>query len=320
MVDESTLKALEEKVAELKRLIQQDGLDLHGELDLLEKKLRELQHEYFANLSDWDRVKLARDERRPTGIELVELVFDDFYELRGDRLLGDDPALRGGLAKLGKRSIVVLFHQKGRGLEEQRRRRFGMAGPAGYRKAVRLMGLAERLRLPLVSLVDTPGAYPGVESESHNIAGAIADCIDRMLSLRVPTVAVIVGEGGSGGAIAIACADRVLMLEYAIYTVISPEGAAAILWKDQKAAPKAAEALGLSAPKLLKLGVIDEVIPEPLGGAHNDPKATASAIRKAISKHLSKLMRLPLDELHALRYKRYRDAGSYRTVEPKDRM
>ncbi len=318
MVDESTLKALEEKVAELKRLIQQDGLDLHGELELLERKLQELQREYFANLSDWDRVKLARDERRPTGIELVELVFDDFYELRGDRLLGDDPALRGGLAKLGKRPLVVLFHQKGRGIEEQRRYRFGMAGPAGYRKAMRLMDLAERLRLPLVSLVDTPGAYPGVEAEAHNIAGTIAGCIDKMLSLRVPTVAVIVGEGGSGGAIAIACADRVLMLEYAVYTVISPEGAAAILWKDQKAAPKAAEALGLSAPKLLELGVIDEIIPEPLGGAHNDPEATASSIRKAISKHLSKLMRLPLDELLGLRYKRYRDAGSYRAVEPED--
>ncbi|HDC92997.1 MAG TPA: acetyl-CoA carboxylase carboxyl transferase subunit alpha, partial [Candidatus Acetothermia bacterium] len=200
-------------------------------------------------------------------------------------------------------------------LEEQKRYRFGMAGPAGYRKAVRLMELAGRLRLPLVSLVDTPGAYPGVEAESHNIAGTIAQCLQTMLGLPVPTVAVIVGEGGSGGAVAIACADRVLMLEYAIYSVISPEGAAAILWKDQKAVPKAAEALGLSAPKLKELGVIDEVLPEPLGGAHSDPQATAATIRAALEKHLAELSSLPLDKLLQLRYKRYRDAGSYRELE-----
>ncbi|MGY4706164.1 acetyl-CoA carboxylase carboxyltransferase subunit alpha [Candidatus Bipolaricaulota sp. J31] len=315
MVDEGTLKALEDKIAELKKLVQQDGLELAEELSLLERKLEELRREYFSTLSDWDRVKLARHERRPTGIELVEKVFDDFYELRGDRLLGDDQALRGGLAKLGGKPVVVLFHQKGRTLEEQKRYRFGMAGPAGYRKATRLMRMADRLRLPLISLVDTPGAYPGVEAESHNIAGTIARSIETMLSVRVPTVAVIVGEGGSGGAVAIACADRVLMFEYAIYSVISPEGAAAILWKDQKAAPKAAEALGLSAPKLLALGVIDEMLPEPLGGAHTDPDAAAATVREALMRHLGELSSLPLDELLALRYKRYRDVGSYREVE-----
>ncbi len=315
MVDEATLKALEEKVTELRRLVEQDGLALEEELALLERRLEELRREYFARLSDWDRVKLARDPRRPTGIELVEQVFDDFYELRGDRLLRDDPALRGGLAKLSGKPLVVLFHQKGKTLEEQKRYRFGMAGPAGYRKAVRLMELAGRLRLPLVSLVDTPGAYPGVEAESHNIAGTIAQCLQTMLGLPVPTVAVIVGEGGSGGAVAIACADRVLMLEYAIYSVISPEGAAAILWKDQKAAPKAAEALGLSAPKLKDLGVIDEVLPEPLGGAHSDPQATAATVRTALEQHLSELSSLPLDKLLSLRYKRYRHAGSYRELK-----
>lgn len=315
MVDEGTLKALEDKVAELKRLVEQDGLALEEELALLERRLEELRREYFAKLSDWDRVKLARDPRRPTGIELVEMVFDDFYELRGDRLLRDDQALRGGLAKLAGRPLVVLFHQKGKNLEEQKKYRFGMAGPAGYRKAARLMELAGRLRFPLVSLVDTPGAYPGVEAESHNVAGTIAQCLYTMLGLPVPTVAVIVGEGGSGGAVAIAAADRVLMLEYAIYSVISPEGAAAILWKDQKAAPKAAEALGLSAPRLRELGVIDEVLPEPLGGAHSDPRTTAATIRSALEKHLSELASLPLDKLLRLRYKRYRHAGSYRELE-----
>lgn len=311
MVDERTLKALEEKIAELKRLAEVDGVGLSEELKLLEGKLQELRREYFASLSDWDRVKLARHERRPTGIELVERVFDDFYELRGDRLLGDDRALRGGVAKLEGRTVAVLFHQKGGDLEEQKLCRFGMAGPAGYRKAKRIMELAGRLRIPLVSLVDTPGAYPGVEAESHNIAGTIAECIYTMLGLPVPTVAVIVGEGGSGGAIAVAAADRVLMLEYAIYSVISPEGAAAILWKDQKAVQQAAENLCLSAPKLLRLGVIDGVIPEPLGGAHTDPAATAAAVREALIDSLEELSSIPLDELLGLRYKRYRDAGSY---------
>ncbi len=311
MVDERTLQALEEKIAEIKHLIQSDGVDLSQELELLEERLEKLRKEYFAHLSDWDRVKLARHEHRPTGIELVQRVFDDFYELRGDRLLGDDQALRGGLAKLAGRPLVILFHQKGRNPEEQRRFRFGMAGPAGYRKAVRLMRLAERLRLPLVSLVDTPGAYPGVEAESHNIAGTIAESLYTLLGLRVPTFAVIVGEGGSGGAVAIAACDRVLMLEYAIYSVISPEGAAAIIWKDQKAVRRAAEVLHLSAPKLLKLGVVDGIVPEPPGGAHTDPGATAAAIRESLIRELEDLCSRPLDELLALRYKRYRHVGAF---------
>jgi len=310
VADERTIRALEEKVAELRRLVEEGGVDLREELALLERRLQALRRELYESLSDWDRVRLARHPGRPRGLELVKRVCENFYELRGDRMGGDDPALRGGLARLGGRPVAVLFHHRGCSPEEQRACRGGMALPAGYRKAARIMHIAERLRLPLVTFIDTPGAYPGVEAEAANIAGAIAECIATMLSLSVPTVAAILGEGGSGGAIALAAADRVLMLENATYTVISPEGAAAILWKDAAAAPQAAQALALSAPRLLELGVIDEVIPEPLGGAHVDPDATAQAIRDAVVRHVSELEGLPLDERRKLRYSRYRNAGN----------
>ena len=310
MADERAIRALEEKVAELRRLVEEDGLDLGEELALLEERLQELRREYYRSLSDWDRVKLARHPERPRGLALVQRVFDDFYELRGDRMGGDDLALRGGLARLANRPVVTLFHHRGATPEEQRASRSGMALPAGYRKAARIMQVAERLRLPVITFIDTPGAYPGVKAEEENIAGAIAECIFTMLQLSVPTLAAIVGEGGSGGAIALATADRVLMLENSTYTVISPEGAAAILWKDAAAAPQAAQALALSAPRLLELGVVDEVISEPLGGAHVDPEATATALREAISRHLTELSRLSVDERRRLRYSRYRNAGN----------
>jgi acetyl-CoA carboxylase carboxyl transferase subunit alpha len=310
VVDERTMRALEEKVAELRRLVEEDGVDLRDELTLLEQRLQALRREYYAGLSDWDRVRLARRPDRPRGLTLVQAVCEDFYELRGDRIGGDDPALRGGLARLGGKAVTVLFHHRGTSPEEQRACRSGMALPTGYRKAVRIMEIAARLKLPLITFIDTPGAYPGVEAEAANIAGAIAKSIATMLSLPVPTVAVILGEGGSGGAVALAAADRVLMLENATYTVISPEGAAAILWKDAAAAPQAAQALALSAPRLLELGVIDEVIPEPLGGAHVDPEGTAQAVRDAVLRHLSELEGLPLDERRKLRYNRYRNAGN----------
>ncbi|MBC7099232.1 acetyl-CoA carboxylase carboxyltransferase subunit alpha [Candidatus Bipolaricaulota bacterium] len=310
VADENVIQALEDKIAELRRLVERDGVDLREELALLEQRLQALRREHYRGLSDWDRVRLARHPGRPRGLELVRRVCEDFYELRGDRMGGDDPALRGGLARLGERPVVVLFHHRGSSKEEQRACRAGMALPSGYRKAARLMRLADRLRLPLVTFIDTPGAYPGVEAEERNIAGAIAECIATMLSLSVPTVAVILGEGGSGGAIALAVADRVLMLENATYTVISPEGAAAILWKDATAAPQAAQALALSAPRLLELGVVDEVIPEPLGGAHVDPGATAQGLRASLIKHLAELQALPVDKRRHLRYSRYRNAGS----------
>jgi acetyl-CoA carboxylase carboxyl transferase subunit alpha len=309
MPDENTIRSLEEKLAELRRLVEEEGLELGEELSLLEGRLRRLKEEAYRDLSDWDRVKLARHPERPRGLKLVGEVCDDFYELRGDRLGSDDLALRGGIARLAGQPLLILFHHRGDTPEEQRLCRAGMAMPSGYRKAVRLMRIAERLRLPVLTLIDTPGAFPGVKAEEENIAGAIAESIATMLELSVPTVAVIVGEGGSGGAIALAASDRVLMLENAIYTVISPEGAAAILWKDASAAPQAAQALALAAPRLLELGVIDEIIPEPLGGAHLDHRATASAIRAAVLRHLEEISPLSVEERRELRYSKYRNVG-----------
>ncbi len=313
MPSEEPIRVLEAKVAELRQMVVDGELDLKEELELLERKLHGLKEKRYASLSDWDRVALARHTDRPRGLRLVEAVTESFYELRGDRAIGDDPALRGGLARLGGHRAVLLFHHRGATAEEQRTCRSGMAKPQGYRKALRLMDIADRLRLPLVTLVDTPGAYPGVEAEEQNIAGAIAACIARMLSMRVPTISVIHGEGGSGGAIALAVADRVIMLENATYSVISPEGAAAILWKDAGAAPEAAGALRITAPRLLELAIADEVVPEPLGGAHNDPAATADALQAVIVRHLGELHVRSLDERMAMRYKRYRHAGGSRS-------
>ncbi|UCF10742.1 MAG: acetyl-CoA carboxylase carboxyltransferase subunit alpha, partial [Candidatus Bipolaricaulota bacterium] len=268
MSDERTLDLLEAKIAELRELNKLDGMNLAAEIGKLERKLESLRIEHYAELSDWDRVKLARHAKRPTSLDLVPHVCESFFELHGDRLAGDDAALVGGLARIDGRSVVLLAHQKGRSTEESKERLFGMSRPQGYRKALRLMRLAERFGFPVVSLIDTPGAYPGLESESLNIGGAIAENLAAMMTLAVPSIAVVIGEGGSGGALAIGAADRLLMLENAVYTVISPEGAAAVLWKNKERIPDAAEALALTAPRLLELALIDEVIPEPLGGAH----------------------------------------------------
>ncbi|MFN3346589.1 MAG: carboxyl transferase domain-containing protein, partial [Candidatus Bipolaricaulaceae bacterium] len=285
MREEERLKVLEEKAAELRRLAEQDGLDLHEEIAVLERKIAELRRQMYAELSPWARVQLARRPDRPSGLPFVQALCEAFYELRGDRVVADDPALRGGLARLAGRRLAVLFHHRGATPEEQRVSRFGMASAQGYWKAKRIMEVAARLRLAVLTLINTPGAYPGVQAEAHNVAGAIASCIWTMLRHPAPTVAVILGEGGSGGAVAIAAADRVLMLENATYSVISPEGAASILWKDAKVAPKAAEALKLTARDLYELGLIDEVIPEPPGGAHTDFSATVAAVRQALLRH-----------------------------------
>jgi acetyl-CoA carboxylase carboxyl transferase subunit alpha len=309
MTEEERLKVLEEKAAELRRLAQENGLDLSAELAVLEQKIAELKKSIYAELSPWGRVQLARRPDRPSGLPFVQALCEAFYELRGDRVVSDDPALRGGLAKLGKMRVALLFHQRGTTPEEQRQARFGMASAQGYWKARRIMEVGARLRLPLLTLINTPGAYPGVQAEVHNIAGAIAACIWQMLKHPAPTVAVILGEGGSGGAVALAAADRVLILKNATYSVISPEGAASILWKDAKFAEKAAENLRLTAQDLLTLGVVDEVIPEPPGGAHTDFAKTVEAVREAVLRHFAELSTYPLDELLRLRYKRYRHVG-----------
>ncbi len=312
MSDERTLDLLEAKIEELRHLDAADGIDLSKEIERLEAKLEELRQELYANLSDWERVKLARHPKRPYALDYIDAVFTDFYELHGDRLDGDDRALLTGLARLDGRTVVVVGQQKGRSTEENKERFFGMPRPQGYRKAQRAMRLAERFGFPVVALIDTPGAYPGLESEEHNIGGAIAESLLTMAGLRVPIVAVVIGEGGSGGALAIGLADRVLMLENAVYTVISPESAAVILWKDKERMKEAAEALSLTADRLRDLGLIDGVIPEPLGGAHKDFDRTASALKEDLARRLAELANLEPKRLVEERYRRYREVGRYR--------
>ena len=314
MSDERTLDLLEAKIEELRHLDATDGIDLSKEIERLETKLDELREELYANLSDWERVKLARHPKRPYSLDYIDAIFTGFYELHGDRIDGDDRALLAGLARLDGRVVVLLGQQKGRSTEENKERFFGMTRPQGYRKARRAMQLAERFGFPVITLIDTPGAYPGLESEEANIGGAIAESLLTMSGLRVPIVAVVIGEGGSGGALAIGMADRVVMLENAVYTVISPESAAVILWKDKERMKEAAEALNLTAEHLQDLGLIDNVIPEPLGGAHKDFDRTASALKDELVRQLAGLEALEAPKLVEDRYRRYRDVGRYRDV------
>ena len=315
MSNERTLDLLEAKIEELRQLNAADGIDLSGEITKLEKKLLDLRRELYSNLSDWERVGIARNPKRPYSLNYIETVFTDFYELHGDRILGDDRALLTGMARLEGSPVVVIAQQKGRSTEENKERFFGMTRPIGYRKAKRAFEFAERFGFPVVTLVDTPGAYPGLESEESNIGGAIAASLLTMSQLKVPILSVVIGEGGSGGALAIALADRILMLENAIYSVISPEGAAAILWKNKEQAKDAAVALNLTADRLHELGLIDEVVPEPLGGAQRDFDRTAADLRAALVKHLGELRELELRELLDARYARYRAVGKFQEQE-----
>ena len=312
MSDERTLDLLESKIEELRQLDSLDGMDLSGEIAKLESKLADLRRELYANLTDWERVRIARNPKRPYSLDYIGAVFSDFYELHGDRMSGDDRALLTGMARLDGRPVMIVAQQKGRSTEENQERFFGMPRPQGYRKAIRAMRLAERFGLPVISLIDTPGAYPGLESEEKNIGGAIAESLSTMARLQVPIISVVIGEGGSGGALAIGVADRLLMLENATYSVITPEGAAAILWKDKERVPDAAAALNLTAPHLLELGLIDCVIDEPLGGAHKDFPSTANALRDELVSQLDELQQLSVEDLVGARYARYRNAGRVR--------
>ncbi|MFP4589106.1 MAG: acetyl-CoA carboxylase carboxyltransferase subunit alpha, partial [Candidatus Acetothermia bacterium] len=258
MEKDKLLKKLESQIAELQELANQNGMDLSEEISRLRQKLKEAEEKRKSEITDWDRVQLARHPNRPTAKQYIDLLMDDFYQLHGDRLLGDDRALIGGLAKFEGTTVVLIAQQKGGEVEESKDCNFGMVHPEGYRKARRLMQMAARFDFPLISLIDTPGAYPGKSAEKRNIGGTIAKCIDEMLKLPVPTISAIIGEGGSGGAVAIGAADRVVMLENAIYSVISPEGCAAILWKDREKAEEAAKQLRLTAPHIFELGLIDE--------------------------------------------------------------
>ena len=308
---EKPILELERRIAELKETAKATGGDLEAEIRLLEERLARLRKETYENLTPWQRVQLARASGRPTTLDVLEKAFQDFIELHGDRAFADDPAIVGGLAYLEGEKVVVVGHQKGRDTKENLQRNFGMPHPEGYRKAMRLMDLADRFGYPFLTFVDTPGAYPGVSAEERGQAWVIAQSIQRMSRLRVPAVTVILGEGGSGGALAIAVANRVLILENAWYSVISPESCAAILWRDAKEAPKAAEALKLTAKDLLQLKVVDAIVPEPEGGAHKDPDRAIRNIKEALLKALEELKGLSPEALYEDRYRRFRSLGAF---------
>jgi len=277
----------------------------------MESKIEEMKKSVYSNLTAWQRVQIARHTARPYTLDYFQLSFSDFVELHGDRRFADDASMPGGLATIGKHRCAVAGQQKGRDTKENIHRNFGCANPEGYRKAMRLMRMAEKFRMPFVSLIDTPGAYPGIGAEERHIAEAIAANIRDMMTLRTPTVAVVIGEGGSGGALGIGVSDRVLMLENAYYSVISPEGCAAILWKHRKHAPEAAEALKLTAKDLKELKLVDDVIPEPLGGAHQNQEAAITNLRDAIIRHLGELVKIPMDQLLEQRYEKFRRMGFF---------
>ena len=308
---EKPLRELSLQLDQLRQRSEENKLDLGTEIDAIERKIEATQHEIYSSLSPWQKVLIARHPKRPYALDYVEALFENFQELHGDRQYNDDRALIGGTAFFQGRSVMIVAQQKGRDTKENIQRNFGMAQPEGYRKALRLMRLAEKFGMPVVTFIDTPGAFPGIESEERHVSEAIAVNLREMAMLRVPSIAIVVGEGGSGGALGIGVTDRVLIFENSYYSVISPEGCAAILWKDRAAAPQAAEALKINADQLEKLGVVDEVIPEPFGGAHTDPKQAADALRYALLKHLNDLRALTVEQLLETRYERYRHLGVY---------
>lgn len=308
---EKPILELENKIEELKKFSSSEKIDLSKEIKNLETKLEDTKKQIFSNLSAWQRVQLARHPRRPYSFDYIAILFKDFFELHGDRLFGDDKALIGGFAQFENDKICIIGQQKGRDTKEKMARNFGMPHPEGYRKALRIMKLAEKFNMPIISFIDTPGAYPGIDAEERGQASAIAYNLMEMAELKVPIVVVVIGEGGSGGALGIGIGDRICVLENAYYSVISPEGCAAILWKANSKAPEAAEVLKLTANDLLKLGLIDEVINEPLGGAHSDLEKTADNIKKTLKKYLSELRSIPKEKLVKERYEKYRKMGQF---------
>ncbi len=306
---ELPLLELETRIAELGAIEETPAV--REEVARLEDRLDRLRQKTYAGLTAWQRTQLARHPRRPHARDFYKLLFDDFIELHGDRVYGDDPAVVGGLARFEGRSVVVIGQQKGRETREKIARNFGMPHPEGYRKALRLMQLGEKFRKPVLTLIDTPGAYPGIAAEERGQAEAIAHNLRVMAGLRTPVIAVVTGEGGSGGALAIGVANRVLMLEYAVYSVISPEGCAAILWNDAAKAPEAAELMRITAPDLLRLGVIDGIVPEPPGGAHRDWETTVARLREVLRAELAGLADKPAGTLVAERYEKFRRIGVF---------
>ena len=308
---ERDIVEIEGQIARLRDMAARRGLDVRDEVRVLTAKLDVLRDETYRNLTAMEQVQVARHPKRPYTLDYIDGIFTDWFELRGDRRYRDDEAVVGGWARLDGRSVMVIGHQKGRDMKENLRRNFGMPHPEGYRKALRLMKMAEKFGRPVVTLIDTPGAYPGFGAEERGQAEAIATNLREMARLRTPTVCVVIGEGGSGGALALGVTDRILLLEHAIYSVISPEGCAAILWRSAEEREKAASALRLTSSDLLALGVADEVIPEPPGGAHADPASTMAAVSAALNRHLNALQSMETDRMVAARWAKYEALGTW---------
>lgn len=306
---EKPIVELEKKIQELKSFTSNKKIDLSSEVKKLEEKLEHLKHDTYSNLTSWQRVQLARHPERPYTLDYINMIMTDFIELHGDRIFADDRAIVTGFAKIDQQKIIVMGHQKGRDTKENLKRNFGCAHPEGYRKALKVMQLAEKFNLPIVIFIDTPGAYPGLGAEERGQAQAIALNLREMMRIAVPIVAIVIGEGGSGGALGIGIADKVCVLENAYYSVISPEGCAAILWKSGSKAPEAAEVLKLTAEGLKKMGIIDEAIPEPLGGAHRNPQKMAQTLKETITRHLKELQARSKEKLLAARYEKFRSIG-----------
>jgi acetyl-CoA carboxylase carboxyl transferase subunit alpha len=306
---EKPLREVEEKI---EKLAASGGTKagVQDEIRKLRMKLAQLEHELYAKLTPWQRTQLARHPQRPSTLDYIGEIFRDFLEFHGDRSFGDDRAIVGGFARFNDRSIMVIGHQKGKTLKERMQRNFGMPNPEGYRKALRLMKMAEKFGRPIVTFIDTPGAYPGIGAEERGQAEAIARNLYAMSRLSVPIISIVIGEGGSGGALALGVSDRILMLEHGVYSVISPEGCAAILWDDPAKVPDAAASLKMTAQDLIDLRIVDDVIPEPLGGAHREPKAVTDRVAKALTNQLSQLTDLSLDQLLTQRDHKYRRMGA----------
>ncbi|MBN6188009.1 acetyl-CoA carboxylase carboxyltransferase subunit alpha [Aneurinibacillus sp. BA2021] len=308
---EKPLLELNAKIAELRKFTEEKDIDFTDEIVKLEAKAKSLAQEIYGNLTPWQRVQLARHPERPTTLDLINALCTDFIELHGDRLYGDDAAIVAGIAKFNGQPVTVIGHQKGRDTKENIARNFGMPHPEGYRKALRLMQQADKFNRPIICFINTTGAYPGKAAEERGQSEAIARNLREMASFGVPILCVVVGEGGSGGALALGVGNRLLMLENAFYSVISPEGAAALLWKDASQAQRAAETMKITAQDLYELGVVDEIVPEPIGGAHRHLAETAASLRTALTAHLSELSTMGRDELIADRYEKYKSIGRY---------
>jgi acetyl-CoA carboxylase carboxyl transferase subunit alpha len=308
---EKPLAELEARIEQIRALADESEVDVSGQIGQLEARYGQLRHEIFSSLSPAQRIQVARHPRRPSTLDYIQTISDEWIELHGDRGGSDDLALIGGIARLGGRPVIMLGHQKGRDTKDNIARNFGMASPGGYRKAMRLMDHADRFGMPIVAFIDTPGANPGVEGERLGQGEAIAYNLREMFRLEVPIVCTVIGEGGSGGALGIGVGDRLLMFEHSVYTVASPEACAAILWKDAAKAPQAAEALKITAKDLKELGIIDEILPEPLGGAHTDPLSTAEILKQGLIRNIDELLQLSNQDRKELRYQKFRKVGMF---------